>query len=559
MNSYLRTVTRLSAFVALLIVFMPLHLYGQGQGLNNIIIEDAPEAHHICTFDNTGIDRVHSVRSELDQALRLNVNPTAEFNVSYVEACGGQDWPQQAINAFEFALEIWSFHIQSSVPIRIRASWTGLQGNVLGSAGPTRIVQITQGEPQTWYSIAQGSAMSGVDIVATIPDEEFDINVNMNCNFANWYLGTDANTPTGQIDFVTVVLHEIGHGLGFIGSMNANNDTQSANWGFGTGVAPIIYDRFIEDGNSVSVLNTNVYPNPSNELYNAVTGQRGGLFFNGVNANSVFAGNPIPIFTPDQWQGGSSYSHVDFATFTNTENALMRPSIDQATAVHSPGPVMCGMFLDAGWPLGPNCQALVGAEALILIDTAARNFGVTNVRTPLTETFEISNDISSEDPLSGQITVDGVQFNLASQSNFSIAPGASSTITVEYNPSVAAQHLGELLISHNGSNRPSPVRIRLSGESLSSGQALQLEQNFPNPFIPSQSPLRIPFVIAQDSRVKIELYDSMGRRVQTLLDETRTANRYLEEFNINGLAGGIYFYRVTVNGADEVRKAVVVR
>jgi len=66
--------------------------------------------------------------------------------------------------------------------------------------------------------------MSGVDQLADNNfGEEHDININMNCGFDAWYFGTDANTPAGLIDFVTVVLHEIGHGIGFIGSMNAGN------------------------------------------------------------------------------------------------------------------------------------------------------------------------------------------------------------------------------------------------------------------------------------------------------------------------------------------------
>ena len=46
---------------------------------------------------------------------------------------------------------------------------------------------------------------------------EQDIITSFNSHAAvDWYFGTDGNTPSRRRDFVSVVLHEIGHGLGFI-------------------------------------------------------------------------------------------------------------------------------------------------------------------------------------------------------------------------------------------------------------------------------------------------------------------------------------------------------
>lgn len=44
---------------------------------------------------------------------------------------------------------------------------------------------------------------------------EFDIEASFNSGFSNWYLGLDGQ-GSGQFDLVTVVLHELGYGLGFI-------------------------------------------------------------------------------------------------------------------------------------------------------------------------------------------------------------------------------------------------------------------------------------------------------------------------------------------------------
>ena len=39
-------------------------------------------------------------------------------------------------------------------------------------------------------------------------------------NEPDWYFGTDGNTPAGDFDFVTVVMHELAHGLGYAGTMS---------------------------------------------------------------------------------------------------------------------------------------------------------------------------------------------------------------------------------------------------------------------------------------------------------------------------------------------------
>lgn len=320
----------------------------------------------ICEFEPTDIDaHFYIERSENILQFRKEM-ATAQFQVTYVNACGAINWPAQAIAAFESALDIWSAHLQSTVPIRVEAFWEEIpssgNGVVLGSAGPTQILHsssVPGSRLNTWYSIAQASAISNINFVNLISGEDYDITVRMNCGFPDWYFGTDASPVSGLIDFLTVVLHEIGHGIGFFGSMRASPGNQIAEWGFLYNplnqVYPIIYDRFTVDGNDTRLINQNVYPNPSGVLYNAVTGNQGGVFFAGDNSEGMYGGEPVPLYAPNPWQPGSSYSHYDDDTFKNTENALMRPRIDRASAIHDPGPLFCALLADTGWPLGSAC------------------------------------------------------------------------------------------------------------------------------------------------------------------------------------------------------------
>ncbi len=71
--------------------------------------------------------------------------------------------------------------------------------------------------------------------------------------------------------------------------------------------------------------------------------------------------------------------------------------------------------------------------------------------------------------------------------------------------------------------------------------AFALEQNYPNPFNPST---QIQFALPKASHVKLEIYNALGERIATLLNETRQPGYYSEQFDAIGLASGIYFYRL---------------
>src|SRR5262249_28102061 len=151
----------------------------------------------------------------------------------------------QAQNAFQAAVNIWQTEVQSNVTIVVNAQWTNLNSinpNILGQAGPSEIGFNFPGAPlsNTWYPVALANKLAGTDLdVATE-----DIDAQFNSGFANWYFGTDGHPGSNQIDFMSVVMHELGHGLGFLGSMNVTSATDG-NWGFGipSPVLPSIYDR----------------------------------------------------------------------------------------------------------------------------------------------------------------------------------------------------------------------------------------------------------------------------------------------------------------------------
>lgn len=281
---------------------------------------------------------------------------SATILVNYNPAgCSGTTtpWPTEAQNAFSFATNIWASLLNSSQTIIVNACWrTDLGFGVLGSAGAEDYTRNFSGAPEnnTFYPIALANALNngdlnnndGFDTDNDGLDTDAEISANFNSTF-NWYFGTDGNTPFSQYDFVTVVLHELGHGLGFAGSMFVSGSGVGM-WGLAGN--PFIYDRFTQDGSGNSLLNQSIYPNVSTALGNAL--RSGNIFFSGPNANAANGGNRVSLYAPSSWSQGSSYSHLA-ESFNNTPNDLMTFSISNGTAIHDPGPVVLGMFQDMGW------------------------------------------------------------------------------------------------------------------------------------------------------------------------------------------------------------------
>jgi hypothetical protein len=289
------------------------------------------------------------------------------FQVEY------ENVPPQAQTAFEAALDLWSTHVSSPIPIKVRVTFVESEENVLGSAAPRLVANFTTAlDRNTFFATALASALEARDL----NPNQADIEVNLNGAFPRWYFGTDGNPPADHFDFMTVVIHELGHGLGFVGSMRVTEGL--GRWGIGTQVWPIVYDRFAEtdfQAQTSLLLNTERFPNFSIVLAQALQSQE--VYYNGpasVSANvtsQVEQGLEVPplgrpkLYAPPEWNQGSSYSHLTEERVGGTQiyyppgsaNSLMTPRLGATEVIHRVGPVTCGMFRDMGWTLGPACEA----------------------------------------------------------------------------------------------------------------------------------------------------------------------------------------------------------
>ncbi len=84
----------------------------------------------------------------------------------------------------------------------------------------------------------------------------------------------------------------------------------------------------------------------------------------------------------------------------------------------------------------------------------------------------------------------------------------------------------------------------------------QLSQNYPNPFNPAT---QIEFAVPKESRVTLEVYNLLGQRVVTLVDEVMGAGYHAVKFEASALPSGLYLYRMAAGQTSFIRKMMLVK
>jgi arabinoxylan arabinofuranohydrolase len=87
-------------------------------------------------------------------------------------------------------------------------------------------------------------------------------------------------------------------------------------------------------------------------------------------------------------------------------------------------------------------------------------------------------------------------------------------------------------------------------------QGYSLEQNFPNPFNPST---KIKYSLPKPEKVKLDVYNIIGQKIETLLNKPIPAGYHEVEFNGQNLSSGIYLYRIQVGRWQDVKKMLLIK
>jgi len=108
--------------------------------------------------------------------------------------------------------------------------------------------------------------------------------------------------------------------------------------------------------------------------------------------------------------------------------------------------------------------------------------------------------------------------------------------------------------------RPKIITATVTNSVESVGDGIpatySLEQNYPNPFNPSTV---IRFAIPRKTNVQLEIFDLLGQRISKLVDEELLPSNYEIKFNGNGLASGIYFYKLSTPEFTSSKKMLLIK
>ncbi len=84
----------------------------------------------------------------------------------------------------------------------------------------------------------------------------------------------------------------------------------------------------------------------------------------------------------------------------------------------------------------------------------------------------------------------------------------------------------------------------------------RLEQNYPNPFNPGTI---ISYSLPSAGEMSLKIYNSLGQEVKTIYSGFRNAGHYKESFSAEGLASGVYYYRLNCGGHTESKRMILVK
>ena len=467
-------------------------------------------------------------------------DPTA---VAPVGGNPGTTLGQQRLNAFQYAAELAGLCLVSDVTIEVRAFMNPLtctpSSAVLGSAGTIAVLRDFAGAPlpATWYSIALANAITGVDNDPANPDIQAQFNSSINGSAGclggyNWYYGYDGILPVGNyIDYVTVVMHEILHGLGFQSFINVSTGAEFG--GFDD-----MYEAKSEQHGAVPSALT-IMTNAQRALAVKADPDLHWIGGNVTAASGILSGGVsnghVRLHGPATLAPGSSYSHWSTAL---TPNESMEPNYVGVN--HNRG-LATELLTDIGWTV--QCPVAVAISSF-------------SVR-PVGRGAELSARFESTYPTvlvkvyrgegrDGSL-VDIASESLNRQTSFryvdaTAVPGKSYRYMIG-----VIDGEGEFV---------SPI------ESFTMPTATtRLEQNSPNPFNPTTA---IRFTLASKETVTLAVYDLNGRLVRTLVSGTRDLGSHSVTWDGRDNAGtsvasGVYFYRLDAGKVSDTRKMVLLK
>ncbi len=503
----------------------------------------------------------------------------------------------QRLYVFQRAADIWGALLPSAVEIRITANFNPLtcdaSSAVLGSAGAIGNRSDFAGAEvaNTWYPAALANRLAGTDLIPGSNDISTQFNSTLDngtcLGGATWYYGVDGNEGS-NIELLPVVLHELGHGLGFAG-------TTSVTTGGMLSGRPNIYERYLHD-RSLGLQ----WASMSNAQRASAAINTGNLVWTGPAVATVaptILGPRVDltVTSPPAIAGAKTFGTAQFG-----------PSPDAQTVS---GEIV--LVIDDTVPVNDGCEgfvnggALAGKVALIdrgfcpFVDKAAGAAAAGAIA------VIIANNVSGAPPAMGGslpgLTIPVVSISQADGDAIKAQLGGGPVmVTLGPNPAfvAGADDQGRMRmyapnpvepgssVSHwDTSAEPSLLMEPFITDELSDGvdltqflfedigwfnprltdaddgapARLALLGGRPNPFVGSTS---IAFELPRAGFTELVIFDVAGRLVKRLLAADMPAGRHATTWDASDESGrrvpaGVYFSRLRSAGGEEGTRRVV--
>jgi hypothetical protein len=265
-----------------------------------------------------------------------------------------QDWTTQQMEDVASSIYQWQSHISNTPGRQLKMSllWTEMDTetstNILGGSASYNIGNGSQiwnlGEYVWKEGLDPGTTSNGYDTII-----EYDITAAG----LTWNFGS-AGPSSGQVDFRSVITHEIGHSLGWDSTYDPTPEYDDWGW---------MYVNY-PNGNYFGLTDwdRNLVDSAGNRALNGATGTPGNfnqvdnpIFFDGANAVALY-GDLVPVYAPETFYSGASLVHLDEAQLGNL---LMSPYISSGQMVREVSDLEWAMMKDMGWSIIPEPASIL--------------------------------------------------------------------------------------------------------------------------------------------------------------------------------------------------------
>jgi len=192
----------------------------------------------------------------------------------------------------------------------------------------------------------------------------------------------------------------------------------------------------------------------------------------------------------------------------------------------------------------PRWGAPTLTTAPLTVSNHTISFGTVNLPNSKTDSVQLTN--IGPNAIHFTFTSTNAVFSVAG--SVTLNGGESKYVIITFTPADTNNQSGYVKFTYDALGSPDSIAVSGIGKKVTGVEenqsllprAFSLSQNYPNPFNPST---QISYAVPKVTKVTLEVFDVLGRKVATLVNGVMQPGYYTAEFNASNMSSGIYFYR----------------